>query len=119
MATDDGMKITIRISNEDLQAMEDFMSANDIDNRSDFIRDAIRGHIANNMKTAETGDNTVVVRLSPVVIQTLENMKADGTIFDAESYVRQLIMTDIIPKDAIEDSKARAFGAAQQASRIM
>lgn len=119
MANEDGFKITLRVSPEELQALEDYMAANDIDNRSDFIRDMIRDKIAGKAQTAEAGDNAVVVRLSPVVLQTIENMKADGTIFDAESYIRQLIMTDIIPKEAVEDSKARAFGAAQQSSRIM
>ena len=50
---------------------------------------------------------------------TLANMKADGTIYDEESYIRQLVMTEVIPKVSMEDSKSRAFAAAQQSSRIM
>ncbi len=118
MSIDDGTKITIRVSNEDIQAMEDYMDANNIDNRSDLIRELIRS-CTNGTIIGKDDADAVVIHLSPVVMQTLENMKADGTIYDAESYIRQLIMSDIIPKDAVEDSKSRAFAAAQQSSRIM
>ncbi|MCQ2079751.1 MAG: ribbon-helix-helix domain-containing protein [archaeon] len=115
---DDGTKITIRVSNEDIQLMEDFMSDNGIENRSDFIRDAIRGYIANNRTPGEIVDeNAILVHLSPVVLQTLENMSRDGTAYSAEDYIRQLVNADIIPRDALEDSKARSFKAAQQSFR--
>jgi|GEM_PF-810296 Arc/MetJ-type ribon-helix-helix transcriptional regulator len=116
---DEGTKITIRMSNADIQLMEDFMSDHDLENRSVFIRDAIREYIANNKAEAQSDDNSVTVRLNPVVLQTLENMRADGTIYDSESFIRELINTAVIPKEAIDDSRARAFKAAQQSSRIM
>ena len=116
---DEGTKITIRMSNADIQLMEDFMSDHDLENRSVFIRDAIREYIANNKTEAQSDDNSVTVRLNPVVLQTLENMRADGTIYDSESVIRELSNTAVIPKEAIDDSRARAFKAAQQSSRIM
>jgi len=119
MATDDGPKITIRISNTDIQLMEDYMSEHEIENRSDFVRDAIRGFIASTKNSAEAGEDGIYVHLSGVQMQALENMKKDGTIFDGESYIRQLVLSDMIPKDSMDDSKARAFKAAQQLSRIM
>jgi len=118
MSFDDGTKITIRVSNEDIQAMEDYMDAHSIDNRSDLIREMIRSYTSGKT-VAKDDDNTIVLHLSPVVMQTLANMKADGTIYDEESYIRQLVMTEVIPKVSMEDSKSRAFAAAQQSSRIM
>ncbi len=119
MTNDDGTKITIRVSPEDIQVMEDFMSDHEIGNRSDFIRDAIRGYIASSRASHEADADGIYVRLTGVQLQTLENMRRDGTIYDAESYVRQLITADIVPKEALEDSKVRAFKAAQQSSRNM
>jgi metal-responsive CopG/Arc/MetJ family transcriptional regulator len=117
--TDDGTKITIRIRPDDIQRMEDFMAEHDIGNRSDFIRDAISGYIEQkSKKPLEESDGGIFVRLSEVQLGTLENMRDDGAIYDVESYVRNLIVSDIIPKECIEDSKVRAFKAAQQAARM-
>jgi len=116
---DDGTKITIRVSPEDIQLMEDFMSDHEIENRSDFVRDAIHGYIQSSNTAAEAGGDGIYVHLSAVQLETLENMRKDGTIFDAESFIRQLVLAEIIPKDSLEDSKSRAFKAAQQASRMM
>ena len=87
---DEGTKITIRMSNADIQLMEDFMSDHDLENRSVFIRDAIREYIANNKAEAQSDDNSVTVRLNPVVLQTLENMRADGTIYGHEGKVTKM-----------------------------
>lgn len=116
---DEGLKITIRMSEADIQLMEDFMSEHDLENRSDFVRDAIREYIASNRAESQSDNDAVVVHLNPVVLQTLDNMRADGTIFDAESFVRELINAAVIPKEALEDSRTRAFKAAQQSSRIL
>lgn len=116
---DDGTKITIRVSNDDIQLMEDYMAEHGIENRSDFIRDAIRDFIASSKTPENSEANAIVVPLNPVVIQTLENMKTEGIIHDEASYIRELVNAEIIPKEAIEESKARAFRAAQQSSRIM
>lgn len=114
MAVDDGTKITIRVSNEDIQAMEDFMAENEIENRSDFVRDAIRAYIANSKTVGgEIDPNSIMVRFNPVVLQALENMKAEGIIFDSESYIRQLVMSDILPEETLRNSKSRAFNTAQ------
>lgn len=114
---DENAKITVRMTYEDIQLMEDFMSDNGIENRSDFIRDAIRGYIANTRTPGEAEDNAILVHLNPVVLQALENMTRDGTAYSVEDYIRQLVNADIVPKDALEDSKARSFKAAQQSFR--
>lgn len=96
------------------------MSDNEIENRSDFIRAAIHGYIAH-AKDSSGGvqDDGVFIRLNGVQLQTLENMRKDGTIYDAESYIRALVLDDLVPVESIEDSKNRAFKAAQQSSRMM
>jgi metal-responsive CopG/Arc/MetJ family transcriptional regulator len=115
---DEGVKITVRITNDVIQLMEDYMSEHMIENRSDFVRDAIRGYISS-CKAPENPDGAVTVPLNPVVIQTLENMKAEGIITDTAAYIAGLVNNDVIPKEVMEESKARAFKAAQQSSRMM
>lgn len=113
------IQISLRLSTDDNQLLENYMADHGIENRSVFIRDLIRDTVTGAKTKVEEGEDGIYVRLNQVQLQTLENMKEDGTIFDAESYIRQLIMSDIVPKDSLEDSKSRAFKAAQQASRMM
>lgn len=120
MTNEEGVKVSIRLSNEDMQLIQDFMEEHDLDvTTSSFIRDAIRGYIAGKKVPAEAGEDGIYVRLSEVLIQAMENMRKEGVIFDNESYIRQLIMADIIPKESLDNTKANAFKAAQEASRMM
>ena len=68
---------------------------------------------------AEAGEDGIYVRLSEVLIQAMENLKKEGVIFDEESYIRQLVMSDLIPQESLENTKTNAFKAAQEASRMM
>ena len=43
--TDDGIKITLRMGTEELQALEDFMGERDLENKSVFIREAIKRYM--------------------------------------------------------------------------
>ena len=119
MENDEGPKITIRLSNEDLQAMEDFMGDKGYGNRSEFIRDAIRGYIAHARVSGEAPGDGIFVHLGEVHLMTLENMVADGAIYNAEDYIRKLVLDDIVPKESMEDTKSRSFKAAQQRLRDM
>ncbi len=120
MTNEEGVKVSVRLSSEDMQLIQDFMDEHDLDvTTSSFIRDAIRGYIADKKAPAEGGEDGIYVRLSEVLIQAMENLKKEGVIFDEESYIRQLIMSDLIPKESLDTSKANAFKAAQDASRMM
>ena len=59
---DDGTKITLRVGSDDIQLMEDYMAEAGIGNRSDFIRDAIRGYIEYKKAEAELNKRRKVVR---------------------------------------------------------
>lgn len=120
MTGEEGVKISVRLSSEDMQLIQDFMEENDLDvTISSFIRDAIRGYIADKKVPAEAGEDGIYVRLSEVLIQAMENLKKEGVIFDEESYIRQLVMSDLIPQESLENTKTNAFKAAQEASRMM
>ena len=120
MTGEEGVKISVRLSSEDMQLIQDFMEENDLDvTISSFIRDAIRGYIADKKVPAEAGEDGIYVRRSEVLIQAMENLKKEGMIFDEESYIRQLVMSDLIPQESLENTKTNAFKAAQEASRMM
>ena len=112
--TDEGTKVTIRMGADEIQVMEDFMADHDIGNRSDFIRDAIKGYIAaikaGNPTTAEGG---IFVRLSDVHLNTLEALVKTGIAVSEEEYIRKCLLDKIIPKGVEEESIENAFRAAQ------
>jgi hypothetical protein len=117
---DDGAKITLRMGNEEIQMMEDFMADRDIGNRSDFIRDAIRGYIEferNGGLGAGTGDG-LFVRLTEVQKETLELLVQVGVCVSAEEYARKCILDKIIPVDAEKDAINQAFRASYEASKM-
>ncbi|MCQ2070208.1 MAG: ribbon-helix-helix domain-containing protein [archaeon] len=116
--TDEGVKITVRLSPAENQLLEDFIADHDIDNRSDVIREAIKAFISEKEPNNGDGDG-VFVRFTPIVLQAMENLRREGVVFDAESYVRQLVLSDLIPEEAIRASKERAFTDAQRASRML
>ncbi|AGI47958.1 hypothetical protein TALC_00965 [Thermoplasmatales archaeon BRNA1] len=109
--------VTLKMTAEEAEALTQYLMDHDIDNRSDFIREAIRTYMVGASETNETGEDGIYVRLNGIQLQTIENMRRDGTIFDAESYIRKLVENDLIPQEAVQDSKMRAFRAAQQAAR--
>ncbi|MDR2846536.1 MAG: ribbon-helix-helix domain-containing protein [Candidatus Methanoplasma sp.] len=118
--TDDGIKITIRMGSEELQLMENFMSEKDIDNRSDFVRDAIKRYIVSerNGASGAGAEGGLFVRLTEVQLGALDNLVEDGICLSAEEYARKCVVDKIMPVEAEKDAIARAFGASHRASQL-
>ena len=112
--SDDGTKVTIRMGPEEIQMMEDFMADHDIGNRSDFIRDAIKGYItsikAGHPQTAEGG---IFVRLSDVQLETLDSLVQTGLTVSGEEFIRKCLLEKIVPKSVEDETIENAFRAAQ------
>ena len=118
MAENDKMTlITLRLTDEDIKILNQYMSETGIDSRSEASRSAIRSVGAESEQ--RSGEDGIYVRLSQVQLLTLDNMKKQGIIFDEESFIRQLVLDQIIPKDAKESSAADAFRAAQQKAQML
>ena len=114
------IKITIRMSPEEVQTIEDFMDENGIGTKSDFIRAASRGYIEaqTNPVSAESTEGGIFVRLGEVHMETLELLKQDGICFDTEEFARKCILDRIVTPETEKDSIDRAVKAAQLASRM-
>ncbi len=120
--TDDGTKITLRVGSDDIQLMESFMAENGIGNRSDFIRDAIRGYITYKktespapMKAEKGG---IFVRCSDVQLETLSNLAKLGICLSEEEFVRKCVLDVIVPKDAGVKAISDAFASAQMLAAL-
>ena len=108
--------ITLKMPVEEIQALQDFLTDNDLDNRSEVIRRAITSYIEGGAK-AKKSDEGVFVHLNPVLLLAMQNMEKDGTIHDTESYIRALVEKDIVPAEVLQDSKVRSFRNAQTSFR--
>ena len=114
--SDEATKVTIRMGPEVIQAMEDFMSDHGIENRSDFIRDAISGYIASqeNGGAVETGG--IFVRFSDTQMIALREIAQHGLSLDIEEFIRSCVLREIVPEDyrrkAYTDAFEKAFGDA-------
>lgn len=82
--------ITLKMPVDEVQALQDFLTDNDLDNRSEVIRRAITSYIEGGAKAKRPSEG-IFVRLNPVLLLAMENMEKDGAIFDAESYIRNLV----------------------------
>jgi len=115
------LTISIRISTEDVQMMEDFMAEKKIDSRSRFIRDAVAGYIEMQRRagrsSSEIGDG-IFVRLREMHLEALRLMVEDGTAFSEEEYIRKCLLEKLISPESEADSADRAFKAAQSTSRM-
>ena len=109
--------ITLKMPAEEVEALQRFLMDNDLDNRSEVIRRAITNYIAGKDRGETKEEDGIFVRLNPVLLLAMENMVKDGTIYDAESFIRALVEKEIIPADVMDDSKARAFTNAQSSFR--
>jgi len=118
--TDEGTKVTFRMGPEEIQLMEDFMDDRDIGNRSDFIRDAIRGYIESERSDGRPGADSdgLFVRLSEVHMDTLERLKEGGICYDIEEFARKCILDVIVPAEVSQDTIGNAFRAAQIAYKM-
>jgi Arc/MetJ-type ribon-helix-helix transcriptional regulator len=112
--SDDGTKITIRMGPEEIQSMEDFMADHDIGNRSDFIRDAIKGYMASvKAGQPQSAEGGIFVRLSDVQLETLDALVQTGIAVSGEEFIRKCLLEKIIPKSVEDESIENAFRAAQ------
>ncbi|MGI6009771.1 MAG: ribbon-helix-helix domain-containing protein [Methanomethylophilus sp.] len=109
--------ISLRLTDEDIAILNRYMSEKGIDSRSEAIRSAIRNVGAES--EVKQGEDGIYVRLNQIQLLTLDNMKKQGIIYDEESYIRQLVIEQIVPKDAKESSTADAFKAAQQKAEML
>jgi Predicted transcriptional regulators containing the CopG/Arc/MetJ DNA-binding domain and a metal-binding domain len=118
--TEEGTKVTIRMGPEEIQMMEDFMADRGIGNRSDFIRDAIRGYIEvqANPSCEPAAEGGIFVHLGEVQMGTLEMLRQDGICYDIEEFARKCILDRIVSQESEKDSIDRALKAAQMASRM-
>jgi Arc/MetJ-type ribon-helix-helix transcriptional regulator len=112
--SDDGTKVTIRMGPEEIQMMEDFMADHDIGNRSDFIRDAIKGYIASIKAGApQNAEGGIFVRLNDVQLETLDALVATGITVSGEEFIRKCVLEKIVPKAVEDETIENAFRAAQ------
>lgn len=113
---DDGTKVTLRMGPEEIQMMEDFMDEHDIGNRSDFIRDAIRGYIASqkagNPDCASEGG--IFVRFSELQMDALQGIVQRGISLNEEEFVRKCVLEKIVPATVAEEAYADSFRTAQR-----
>lgn len=113
---EDGTKVTLRMGPEEIQMMEDFMDEHDIGNRSDFIRDAIRGYIASqragNPDCASEGG--IFVRLSELQMDALQGIVQRGISLSEEEFVRKCVLDKIVPATIAEEACADSFRTAQR-----
>lgn len=113
--TDDGIKVTIRMGPEDLQMVEDFMDDRGIENRSIFIRDAIRGYIdAQRNGVADASGSGIFVRFSDLQIDALQGLVQRGICLNEEEFVRKCVLDRIVPATVEEEAYADSFRTAQR-----
>lgn len=113
--TDEGTKVTIRMGPEEIQMMEDFMSEHDIGNRSDFIRDAIRGYVASQRNGGSTqAEGGIFVRFSDLHMDALSGLVQRGICYDEEEFVRRCVLEKIISKTVEEEAFNDSFRLAQR-----
>ncbi len=117
--SDEGTKITIRMGPEEIQEMEDFMADHDIGNRSDFIRDAIKGYIASlRSDKPANAEGGIFVRLNDVQLDTLEGLVETGIALSSEEFIRKCVLDKIIPETVEQDAIENAFRAAQMKAAL-
>lgn len=113
------LKITIRVSPEELEMIEEYMADHGIENRSTFIREAVKGYIE--FQTVESGDgsqNGLYVHLNDVHMATLRHLVDLGVSVDEEDFVRQTLLERIVPKSAVDEAIENAFRLAQQQTAL-
>ncbi len=113
---DDGARITLRMGPEEIQMMDSFMEERGIANRSDFIRDAIKGYIEsqNAPKGGSASKGGIFVRLSEMHLDALGQVVQSGICLDEEEFIRRCVLDRIITKTVEEDALSNAFMTAQR-----
>ena len=94
--TDDGIKITLRMGTEELQALEDFMGERDLENKS---------------MPSEGG---IFVRLSDIHLDALNQLVQRGMCLNEEEFIRRCVLDKIVPKTVEEEAIEDSFRTAQR-----
>ena len=111
----DDIKVTLRMGPEVLQMMEDFIEEHDVENRSIFIRDAIKGYIESYDKMpGEAPEGGIFVRLSDIHLDALNQLVQRGVCLSEEEFVRKCVLDRIVPKTIEEEAIADSFKTAQR-----
>ena len=95
--TDDGIKITLRMGTEELQALEDFMGERDLENKS--------------VMPSEGG---IFVRLSDIHLDALNQLVQRGMCLNEEEFIRRCVLDKIVPKTVEEEAIEDSFRTAQR-----
>lgn len=114
--TEEGTKITLRMGPEVIQLMEDFMDEHDIGNRSDFIRDAIKGYISSQRKGESPGvsEGGIFVRFSDLQMDALHGLVQLGICLNEEEFVRKCVLDRIVPASIEEEAYMDSYRTAQR-----
>ena len=100
--TDDGIKITLRMGTEELQALEDFMGERDLENKSDSP--------AGQMPS----EGGIFVRLSDIHLDALNQLVQRGMCLNEEEFIRRCVLDKIVPKTVEEEAIEDSFRTAQR-----
>ena len=97
--TDDGIKITLRMGTEELQALEDFMGERDLENKS-------AGQVPS--------EGGIFVRLSDLHMDALNQLVQRGICLNEEEFIRRCVLEKIVPKTIEEEALSDSFRTAQR-----
>ncbi len=114
--TDDGIKITLRMGTEELQALEDFMGERDLENKSVFIREAIKRYMETYDSPAGQvpSEGGIFVRLSDLHMDALNQLVQRGICLNEEEFIRRCVLEKIVPKTIEEEALSDSFRTAQR-----
>ncbi len=119
---DDGTKITLRVGPEEIQMMEDYMSDHGIGNRSDFVRDAIRGYIqykkTESMSTGVPMEGGIFVRFNDLQLQALKHLTQLGICLTEEEFIRRTVLDVMITDEKKAEAIKNAFETAQMSAEL-
>ena len=101
--TDDGIKITLRMGTEELQALEDFMGERDLENKS---YDSPAGQMPS--------EGGIFVRLSDIHLDALNQLVQRGMCLNEEEFIRRCVLDKIVPKTVEEEAIEDSFRTAQR-----
>ncbi|MDR0523578.1 MAG: ribbon-helix-helix domain-containing protein [Candidatus Methanoplasma sp.] len=117
---EDGTRVTFRMELDEIREMQDYLISHDIDNRSDFIRDAIKLYIKserNGMLGAGTAGDGIFVNLTELQRGIIEKLVQDGISTSVEEFARKCVLEKIIPEGLEKEAIGNAFREAYAASR--
>ena len=116
---DDGFKITLRVSQEEIEAIDDFMRAKGVSNRSLFIREVVSRYISESEGSDEDSQsNGIFVHLNDVHLQALQYLVDQGVCLNPEEYVRRCVTDKLLTKEAEEKAINNAFEMALTQQRM-